>query len=371
VNLREFLQIKIFRQHHKVISCNSNFPHSRSRLAIVATYPTQDNFWNCVKISKMLFSAGYDVLVVSNSRLTDSQLLELKKYSFQVVERKNIGRDFGAYNHGIKLLNKSGIKLEQLVLLNDSVYYPTEFASWIERTKSNSGFGSLTVNNHFKRHAQSFYLFADASILLSKSWDLFWKRHIPFSSRVWNIEKGEMALSAALRKSRGELVALLQSPEFRSQLSAKLFDFWNYDEKSLNARTLHSSIRHPSFDALKLKLEKFYLVNIQSLDTDKSNRSEYELPDLYQEQFLDYVEDLFNTNNPFWTLGLILPTYFSMPLKKDLMRRMGINLSHILQTPGYTNDEISSIQAEYVKRGTSADIHGLIKRRLFEQGRID
>jgi hypothetical protein len=370
MNIKEYFQIKFFREHHQIISQESNFPHSKKCVAIVATYPSADNFWNCAKISRMLFSAGYDVLVVSNSRLTDPQLLALRKYCFQVVERKNIGRDFGAYNHGIKWLNNAGTKLDQLVLLNDSVYYPDDFASWIERTKLQSGFGGLTVNYQFTRHAQSFYLYADSSILMSKSWNIFWKRHLPFSSRIWNIKKGEMALSTAMRKNHIEPFALLQGPEFRSQLSKELFQVKNHDEKRL-AWTLHSSIRHPSFDAYRFKFEKFYIDNIQSLDTDKSNRSEYELPDLYQEQFLDFAEDLFNTNNPFWSLGLTLPYHFSMPLKKDLMRRIGINLSHILETPGYTREEIACIKAEYVKRGSSADIHGLMKRRLFEQGRID
>jgi hypothetical protein len=319
----------------------------------------------------MLFDAGFDVLLVSNSRLTDPQILKVKEYCFQILERKNIGRDFGAYNHGIKWLELANVEIKQLVLLNDSVFYPDGFSSWIERTKLQSGFGSLTINYQFKRHAQSFYLFADTSVLKSKSWSMFWKQHIPFSSRIWNIKKGEIELTNTLRKSGIEPTALLQGPDFRSRLSKELFKGEHVREDRISYQALYSYINDPSYEDLRHKFGEFHLNMLKSPIKNEANQSEYWFPIIHQEQFLDSAEKLFNTKNPFWSIGLTLPTYFNMPLKKDLMRRLGVSLSHILETPGYSFAEIASIKSEFIKRGTSADIHGLFKLRLFEQGRID
>ncbi len=71
---------------------------------------------------------GYSVVLISNCPLQKSDILPLKNLCVEVIERDNIGYDFGAYKDGIlRYMGKLGSKfdeLETLLIANDSVIGP-------------------------------------------------------------------------------------------------------------------------------------------------------------------------------------------------------------------------------------------------------
>lgn len=71
---------------------------------------------------------GYSVVLISNCPLQKSDILPLQNLCVEVIERDNIGYDFGAYKDGIlRYMEKLGSKfdeLETLLIANDSVIGP-------------------------------------------------------------------------------------------------------------------------------------------------------------------------------------------------------------------------------------------------------
>lgn len=370
-NVQEYLKIRVLKSHKKINRSSSNFPSSNIQIAILAIYPNPKNIWNAIKISKLLSKEKYDVLLISNTGLNSEDLLAFSGTCFQIIERENIGRDFGAYNHGLSWLREREIFPERILLLNDSVYYPTNFSEWIKRAKNKSGFGGLTINFQYLKHAQSFFLFADRTVIESRVWSSFWDKHIPLSSRIWNIEKGEYALNKAMRTGGFEPTALLEVQEFRDTLEQAVIEVKNEVESTARYRLLFSSLPASDGDSLVSKIEN-YLVDTERDSFEKGSlQISWKIPTIYQQQYLDKAEYYFTNTNPFWTTGMLLPALFDLPIKKDLMRRNGYQLSHILKTPGYSDLELEQMAASFLEKGTSADIHGIVKRKLFIQGRID
>ena len=71
---------------------------------------------------------GYSIVLISNCPLQKKDILPLQNICIEVIERDNIGYDFGAYKDGIlRYMEKLGSKfdeLETLLIANDSVIGP-------------------------------------------------------------------------------------------------------------------------------------------------------------------------------------------------------------------------------------------------------
>jgi Rhamnan synthesis protein F len=67
---------------------------------------------------------GWSVLVVSNAPLSDGDRGRIARHSAQVIERPNIGYDFGAYREGWLWLGRQGLRPRKLILMNDSTWFP-------------------------------------------------------------------------------------------------------------------------------------------------------------------------------------------------------------------------------------------------------
>ena len=71
-----------------------------------------------------LAGKGYAPLVISNTPLSKTDRTELKNRCWVFAERPNIGYDFGGYRDGLWLLGKMGVVPDNLLVLNDSVWFP-------------------------------------------------------------------------------------------------------------------------------------------------------------------------------------------------------------------------------------------------------
>ena len=82
---------------------------------------------------KYLVSKGYAPLVVSNLPLGSKDLELLAPHCFRVIERPNFGYDFGGYRDGVLELSGHLDRLERLVFLNDSCWFPLPRSKdWID-----------------------------------------------------------------------------------------------------------------------------------------------------------------------------------------------------------------------------------------------
>ncbi len=108
------------------------FPRT-DKIAIFLIFPeygVQDSHLHSLRY---LVENGYSPLVVSNLPLTAVDLTRLKPLAWQIMQRQNFGYDFGGYRDAVLDLESDLPKLDRLVFLNDSSWFPLAGkANWLK-----------------------------------------------------------------------------------------------------------------------------------------------------------------------------------------------------------------------------------------------
>ena len=148
---------------------------------------------------------GYSCVLVSNGeiRLEDLKLL-LPKVA-HVILRPNFGYDFGGYQEAVIWLRQCGVDVKQLLLLNDSVWFPVlkgaSLLTEMEKTGADV-VGALSAQRGAAQRHQRKLFFASFMLLFSdKVWRSakfknFWENYRQTSSKPRTIRMGERKLSA-------------------------------------------------------------------------------------------------------------------------------------------------------------------------------
>lgn len=157
------------------------------KIAILVLFQPDDLRKSTLETCAHLTANGYAVLAVSNTQLTDESREQLSQYVYQICERPNYGYDAGAYRDGVWLLRKSNLNPDQLILINDSVWFPLNTENdTIERLESQEAFfGGLVRKTKHKKDIKSqhepagfieayFYQVNLANKGFSKTWEQFW-----------------------------------------------------------------------------------------------------------------------------------------------------------------------------------------------------
>jgi hypothetical protein len=153
-----------------------------------------------------------NVVIVSNTALTESMREQLRSRCRCLVVRDNVGRDFGAYKDGIQIARSLERSLERLILLNDSVIYlPHEIDGLFTKFLGDEEYIGLTEVHDRHHHVQSFLMSFGPSVLRDPRFCVYWRRYIPIGTRRWSIHKGEVGLTRAMLAAgyRPSLVASL------------------------------------------------------------------------------------------------------------------------------------------------------------------
>jgi hypothetical protein len=141
----------------------------------------------------------FDLAVVSNGELdaaTRSYVLDRCRL---LIERANIGRDFGGYKDGIAILQRRYPELEKLLLANDSVFYLPQGLDGLLAEFAGEG-DVIGVSEIFEHHyhVASFLVCFGKRVLSSTAFRNFWRRYVPIGTRRWVILRGEGGLTETL-----------------------------------------------------------------------------------------------------------------------------------------------------------------------------
>ena len=143
---------------------------------------------------------GVNLAVVTNATLSAPLRGYVLENCERLIERENVGQDFGAYKDAINLLSDRFGPSSHLILCNDSVYYDrTQIDELIARCLAHPGFGAVTETFKRKHHAQSYFLSFAPAVRTSDAFRAFWRMYLPLTTRKWAIGKGEVGLTSALR----------------------------------------------------------------------------------------------------------------------------------------------------------------------------
>ncbi len=160
-----------------------------------------------------LAGAGCAPLVVSNLPLGAADRQALLARCWRLIERPNFGYDFGGYRHAVLSIAERLPGLEQLVLLNDSAWFPLPGAAdWLAQVAA-LGTDAAGACGHFgdrwnppaspRRagraarhfHLQSFALALGPRVLRDPGFLEFWRRYRMSNSKAWTCRLGETGLS--------------------------------------------------------------------------------------------------------------------------------------------------------------------------------
>lgn len=164
-----------------------------------------------------LRAKGYAPVVVSNIPLRNGECQDLLGQSALVIQRPNIGYDFGGYRDGIRAIMSRLPRLQQLVILNDSAWFPARpGADWIADAEalgrdlvaatSNYGFTRADVEafrdarwsfdtDHPNFHYCSFALLLGNRILRSPDFARFWNRLPLTQNKTRTVRRGEIGFT--------------------------------------------------------------------------------------------------------------------------------------------------------------------------------
>jgi hypothetical protein len=330
----EFLKIRLLNRHkqfrvHKV----GNLSDSRN-IAVVALYPRKAILNSALRLIDQLVANGFQVVTVVNFQrnYTNEWLQELAKRNLTILVRPNIGRDFGAYQAGIKYVQSmpSFESFKRMVIANDSVYYFPESKVFIDELlgESKKWYG-MFVNYQFHVHAQSFFESFTSEIFLHRNFISFWKKYFPTDIRHNVIKKGEVGLTANLVKAG--------------------FSPGSY----VSPRLIETASKFRNFQVE----DKFALWSgFGFSDIDRSDRSE--------ESHSLKLKIIFATQNPTHHAGLIATRTLGAPLKLDLFRTGLASLEDILTVAtlaGLSGDELREFEDEISSKGSYSSYVGLKK----------
>lgn len=157
-----------------------------------------------------LATNGYAVTFVSNApELKEAGVARLLPVVREVVHRRGVGYDFGAWRDGIERLPDFA-RLERLILANDSVYgpvFPLREALTRAEAMDVDVFG-ITDSREIAHHLQSYFLMFFPRALAAPAFRAFWDEFPMVNAKSWIVRNGEVRLSVELARAGLRLGAL-------------------------------------------------------------------------------------------------------------------------------------------------------------------
>ena len=146
-----------------------------------------------------LAANGMDLVFISASPLQKEDRERLAGFCRIVAEKENVCPDFSAWKIGLDLTGNAE-KYESLLLANDSVFGPLFPLAPIIGQMKGFGFWGLTNGRSLARNLQSYFLWANRSVLDHPAWTRFWGAVRAVENKRLVCSRYEMGLSKALAK---------------------------------------------------------------------------------------------------------------------------------------------------------------------------
>lgn len=146
-----------------------------------------------------LRQSPFNLVIVSNGNLAPAEGSALLDNCRLLIERNNVGRDFGGYKDGISLINRRFGPIKRLVLANDSVFYlPPGLDRLIADLDGDDDVIGVSETHEHHYHVASFLMSFGPAVIGSLPFRRFWDDYRPIGTRRWAIFNGEGALTKAL-----------------------------------------------------------------------------------------------------------------------------------------------------------------------------
>jgi hypothetical protein len=210
-----FVQRRHDRDRKTRIVVTSGALPAGARVAIFLLYQPRGVAPSILGTCRHLVASGFAPVVVSNTPLSTEDRTALMTSSHLVVERPNLGYDFGGYRDGLWVLSERALAPEQVLFLNDSVWFPVWPGSslLVEMAEDGADYIGTQVFGDFTPEAArpgffgSYCFLAKSPLLESAAFRDFWQDYRLSSNKEITLRRGERAFShrmlGAAKRSRG------------------------------------------------------------------------------------------------------------------------------------------------------------------------
>ena len=197
------------------------------RVVIFLIFPEKGITKSHLRSLNHFIKNNYSPLVICNLPLSTQDQKEILSNCWTLIERKNYGYDFGGYREGILFLNEKLKKLDNLILINDSTWFPIShdntYFDFIENSNldfigatSHYGFPRLQLptkredltkplnfNSRNRRfHYASYALSFSNKILKDNSFFNFWKKLRLSGTKNIIVRRGEVGITQYVLKNK-------------------------------------------------------------------------------------------------------------------------------------------------------------------------
>lgn len=324
---------------------------------------------------------GVTTLLVINGKISPSVKESLKGKVWQIIERPNIGRDYGAYQAGILHLMKHQIVAKRLLVANDSMFFDSNrIDSLLQKAmESQSDFTAGTENHDPVYHVGSFFFSVSEKVQNSNSWRKYWTKYYPSSSRLHAIRWGELEMSIELIQrgkfqpeilfSVNDLAPFVRGMTVLSHAEYAIL-FPKEFRKLLNDHNLGGPYANQAASIrLSEGLEK--IDDLPALFSEAQSKEKLAFNAIFDEVLNDKVLEIVEVRSQIHWGGLLFVKCLSLGMiKKDLAFRGIYDINHFIQAVkavGYPN--MDEIRLETARRGSPVSLQG-IKRLLYMLGHI-
>ena len=233
-----------------------------------------------VETCSFLNDLGLSVMIVSNVPISSSDHNRLFPAVWQIIERSNIGYDFGGYREGILQLLDQSILPDQLVILNDSVWLITtsgeKFITETLALDADSAGSVLRVRRRKAKHywLESYFLTFRKSTLQNPGFQAFWQNYPLLNTKKAVVRYGELHLGHTLQQLGFAMESKASNAFFCSALQ-------NYPNKALQSFLQYASLEGAEETTRNLLLAGFadselWRSSALSLFTEAMKTSEFQ-----------------------------------------------------------------------------------------------
>ncbi len=182
-----------------------------------------------------LTDSGFSTMIVSNAPLSDVDRATLAGQSCLVVERPNFGYDFGGYRDAVWLLQNQGLDPDEVLFLNDSIWFPVVSNSSLLSDMSASQhvyvgvqqFGNVTAESGKRGFFASYCFLVKRQAWQSRVFQEFWSGYQCSSNKEITLRRGERGFSRRMLEQFPESRALFSVERFNDVVdSLSAADLW-------------------------------------------------------------------------------------------------------------------------------------------------
>jgi hypothetical protein len=189
-------------------------------------------------------SRGYNVIMVANGGLHDGARDIVVANVWRLIERPNFGYDFGGFRDAVHFLQRQQISHKNLILMNDSVWFPMWTGSdVIERLEASdfdvtglllhvptrNEYADTKLKSYQPRkraeHIESYVTMVSAHTLEHPAFQSFWDGYAQTDSKLLTIKRGEVGFSRAMGAAGLTVGALSRRTAFLQELRARSDQF--------------------------------------------------------------------------------------------------------------------------------------------------